>query len=255
LRRLARERGAALLLGASRSLPGKDGRTMVFSSAFLFPADGAEPLVYDKRILLPYIERIPAWVTPFLASPWQGSFTPGVSPSQVRSSSPLPTGSDGFDYSTPPVFEVKGWRIAPLLCLEAIYPSVAASRAAAGADLLVNLSNDSWFDRGAGPEQHFALAALASAETRRPMVRVATTGVSALVTEDGLLSWRLPVRTSAVALLDVVPPRRDSLFVRGGRIGFALFVLLLAAAAALLPALLGREGWGSSAPAPQRDDR
>lgn len=236
LRELARERGAALLLGASRSLPGEDGRTRVFSSAFLFPADGAEPLVYDKRILLPYIENIPAWVAPFLASPWQGSFTPGVSSSQARPVSASGEASS-VHYSTPPVFEVKGWRIAPLLCLEAIYPSVAASRAAEGADLLVNLSNDSWFDHGAGPEQHFSLAMLASAETRRPMVRVATTGVSALVTEDGLLSWRMPVRTGAVALLDVVPPRRDSLFVRGGQAGFALFVVLLAAGAALLPVL------------------
>lgn len=217
LRSVARERGAALLVGGSRSESAPDGRTRVFNTAFLFPADGSEPLAYDKRVLLPFIEHVPGWVSPFLSSPWQGAFTPGNS-------------GTGTDF-----FVVKGWRIAPLLCLEAIYPGDAASRVAAGADLLLNLSNDSWFDDGAGVEQHFALAMLRAAETRRPLVRVATTGVSALVAEDGLVSWRLPLRTSAVALLDVVPPRRDSPFVRGGRVGFALLVLVIAAAAALLP--------------------
>jgi apolipoprotein N-acyltransferase len=217
LRGVARERGAALLVGGSRSEPGPEGKTRVFNSAFLFPADGGEPLVYDKRVLLPFVEHVPAWVSPFLSSPWQGAFASGNSG----------TGTD--------LFVVKGWRIAPLLCLEAIYPGAAASRVADGADLLVNLSNDSWFDDGAGVEQHFALAMMRAAETRRPLLRVASTGVSALVAEDGLISWRLPLRTSAVALLDVVPPRRDSLFVRGGSVGFALLVLMIAAAAALLP--------------------
>lgn len=215
LRALARERGAALLVGGSRSVSGDDGRTRVFNSAFLFPADGGEPLVYDKRVLLPFVEQVPRWVSPFLSSPWQGAYAAG---------------------SGPGLFDVKGWRLAPLLCLEAIYPGESAVRVAEGADLLVNLSNDSWFDEGAGPEQDFSLAALRSAETRRPMVRVATTGVSGLVGADGLVAWRLPVRTGAVATIDVPPPALDSLFVRGGGAGFALFVLAIATAAVVLPA-------------------
>lgn len=217
LRALARERSADLLVGGSHASARGDGRTVVFNSAFLFPADGGEPMVYDKRVLLPFVEHVPAWAAPFLASPWQGAFGVGLSPG---------------------VFTVKGgWRIAPLLCLEALYPGDAAARAAEGADLFVNLSNDSWFDEGAGREQHFTLAALLAAQTRRPLVRVATTGVSALVGEDGLVSWRLPVGATAVALLDVVSPRRDSLFVRGGRIGFALLVVIIALAAAVLPSV------------------
>lgn len=219
LRGLARERGAALLVGGSRSAKAEGGRTLVFNSAFLFPADGGEPEVYDKRVLLPYVEHVPDWVAPFLASPWQGAYAPGTGPG---------------------LFTVKGWRIAPLLCLEAIYPGESASRVADGADLLVNLSNDSWFDDGAGPQQDFALALLRAAETRRPMVRVATTGVSALVGQDGLVAWSLPPKTGAVALLDVPPAQYDSLFVRGGGAGFVLVVLAIATAAALLPAWAAR---------------
>ena len=214
LRTLAHERGAALLVGGSHSAPDRDASASVFRCAFLFPADGGEPLVYDKRILLPFIERVPGWAAPYSASPRQGAFAAGTGPG---------------------ILQVKGWHIAPLLGLEAVYPDEAAARVADGADLLVDLSDDSWFDEGAGAEQHFTLSMLRAAETRRPLVRVATTGVSALVAENGLVSWRLPARTTAVALLDVVPPRHDSLFVRGGRSGFALLVIVIAGAAAALP--------------------
>lgn len=219
LQALASEIGAALLVGGSRSGPSPEGggRVAVYNSAFLFPADGAAPLAYDKRLLLPYVERVPAWAATLLDSPWRGAFAPGAGPM---------------------VFDVKGWRVSPLLCFEAIYEGPAAERVRGGADLLVNLSNDSWFDDGAGPEQHFALAALRTAETRRPMVRVTTTGVSALVGEEGLLSWRLPTGTGAIALLDVVPPHYDSVFTRGG--GAAIFGLLalIATVAVALPSIL-----------------
>ncbi len=218
VRALARERETSLLVGGSRSEKGPHGTTSVFNSAFLFPADGGEPMVYDKRILLPLVEHVPGWAAMFRASPWQGAFAAGLSPG---------------------LFTVKGWRVAPLLCLEALYPGESVSRVAEGADLLVNLSNDSWFDDGAGPEQHFQHATLRAAETRRPLVRVATTGISALVREDGLVSWRLPARTTSVALLDVAPPGHDSLFVRGGRVGFSLLVVAIAAAAAVLPSRTG----------------
>ncbi|MFN2424850.1 MAG: apolipoprotein N-acyltransferase, partial [Candidatus Binatia bacterium] len=221
LRELARDRGAALLVGGSRSAPAAGGGTNVYNSAFLFPSDGGEPQVYDKRILLPFVEHVPAWAAPLVSSPWQGAFAEGA-------------------IDAPALFVVRGWRVAPLVCFEAIYPGVVAARVAAGADLLVNISNDSWFDAGAGTEQHFSLAMLAAAMARRPLVRVATTGVSALVLEDGLVSWRLPVRTGAVALLDVAAPAHDSLFVRGGRSGVALLVVAVAAAAAALPLWLRR---------------
>ncbi|HEY2775512.1 MAG TPA: apolipoprotein N-acyltransferase [Candidatus Binatia bacterium] len=217
MKTLARERGAAILVGGSRSAPSPHGTTEVFNSAFLFPADGSEPFVYDKRVLLPFVEKVPAWASFVLESPWRGAFAEGRGPE---------------------LFTIKGWRIAPLICLESIYAGQAAERAASGADLLVNLSNDSWFDSGAGPDQHFAQAALAAAETRRPLVRVAMTGLSGLVTEDGQVAWTLPRRAPAVALIDVPAPSRDSFFVRGGRIGIPFLVLAIAAAAALLPGLV-----------------
>lgn len=182
LRGLARDLGAALLVGGSRSEAAPGGGVRVYNSVFLFPADGAEPGVYDKRLLMPYTEHVPAWAAALVGSAWQGAY--GAGSAQV-------------------LFDVKGWKIAPLVCFEAIYPSLAREAAQAGADLLVNLSNDSWFDQGAGPEQHFAMARLRAIENHLPLLRVATTGISALVDARGRIVHQLPSRRQAVALVEV----------------------------------------------------
>ncbi len=62
-------------------------------------------------------------------------------------------GADPLDHlpgSNRVLFELDGWSIAPLICFEGVFAGASRSAARAGADLLVNLSNDSWFDAGAG---------------------------------------------------------------------------------------------------------
>jgi len=73
------------------------------------------------------------------------------------------------------------------ICHEVIYPELIAAEVAAGAELLVNISNDGWLDGdwGIASRQHAAMAAVRAIETRRFLVRAATTGVSAVVDPFG----------------------------------------------------------------------
>ena len=43
--------------------------------------------------------------------------------------------------------------------------------------LLVNITNDAWFQHSSAPYQHFAHLALRAIETRLPVVRSANTGI------------------------------------------------------------------------------
>ena len=56
-----------------------------------------------------------------------------------------------------------------------------------GAQVLVNLSNDSWLDAGDGGalEQHFSMAVFRAIETRRDLVRVAGSGASGFIDAFG----------------------------------------------------------------------
>ena len=76
-------------------------------------------------------------------------------------------------------------RVAPLICFEDTIGDLARQFVLAGANLLVNVTNDGWFLRSAGSRQHLANAIFRCVETRLPMVRAANTGVTCFVNEFG----------------------------------------------------------------------
>jgi apolipoprotein N-acyltransferase len=75
--------------------------------------------------------------------------------------------------------------VAPLICFEDTIGDLTRQFVLGGANLLANVTNDGWFLRSAGSQQHLANAVLRCVETRLPMVRAANTGVTCFVNEFG----------------------------------------------------------------------
>jgi apolipoprotein N-acyltransferase len=75
-------------------------------------------------------------------------------------------------------------RIAPYICYEIVYPGLVA-RAARQAELLVTVSNDTWFGRSIGPLQHLQMARLRALENGRYLLRGTNNGVSAIIDHRG----------------------------------------------------------------------
>lgn len=146
--------GAAALIGAPR----RDADGRIRNSVVAFGPDAAQR-IYDKHHLVPFGEYVPfgEWL-PFggLAG---GGFAEGPGPALV---------------------EAAGLRVAILICYEVIFPRYAG--AAGRPDLMINVTNDAWFDDSPGPRQHAVAAAYRAIEQGVPLVRSANTGVS-LVTD------------------------------------------------------------------------
>lgn len=204
--RLARELDAFVLTGAPRADQDGAGHARFYNSVYLFSPDGADIVTYDKIKLLPYIERTPAWALSLLR------------PNRALEASP----GDGLR-----LFDVRGWKIAPLICFESTYPELAREALQQGADLLLNVSNDSWFDAGAAPQQHFAMTLMRAPELGVPLVRVANTGISAVVDTEGRVVRALPPKQAAVALADVPARLPGSPYERCGDV-FAWSCVMLA---------------------------
>nr|WP_246580287.1 apolipoprotein N-acyltransferase [Deinococcus aestuarii] len=70
------------------------------------------------------------------------------------------------------------------VCYDSVFPWVSRQLTARGAALLVNVSNDGWYD-GWGVEQHFQMGRVRAIETRRWLVRSVNQGVAASVDDLG----------------------------------------------------------------------
>jgi apolipoprotein N-acyltransferase len=83
--------------------------------------------------------------------------------------------------------------VAPLICFEDTIGDltrqfVLPSETGPGANLIVDVTNDGWFERSAGSHQHLANAIFRCVETRRPMIRAANTGVTCFINQFGRIT-------------------------------------------------------------------
>ena len=198
---LARE---GLLMGAPRL--GSDGRA--HNSAYLLGPDGGVVGTYDKQRLVPFAEYDP------FGSPSSGAEPAAYAPGPTTG--PLATAT---------------MRLGTVICYEALFPRLVRQLVRQGAELLVNISNDSWLDGGDGaaPRQHFSMVIFRAIETRRYLVRASASGVSGFVGPYGDPFALVPSNTAGTAVASVVPLHGTTPYVRWGDSWIAVAGLLLAA--------------------------
>jgi apolipoprotein N-acyltransferase len=169
---------------------------------------------YDKRRLVPFAEY----------DPLAGD----------AGSSPDPEAIAYTAGGVASVLEAGRLRVGTMICYEVLFPQLARDAVRAGADVLVNLSNDTWLDAGDGAarEQHFSMSVFRAIETRRPLVRAAASGISGFVSPYGKAYSLLPAETAGVAVAPVVPGSGETPYVRWGDtwvwLGGALVLFALA---------------------------
>ncbi len=91
------------------------------------------------------------------------------------------------------LFDVNGAKLSVLICYESIFPDLARRSVKEGADVMVNITNDAWYGTSSAPYQLLAMAAMRSVETKIPMIRVANTGISAIILDDGSITATTPL--------------------------------------------------------------
>ena len=151
--------------------------TQAYNAAMLVSDAGAHLQIYRKVHLVPFGEYVPGRHTIPLLARVVGDQVP-----------------DDFAFGKEfTVFKLTGdkAKVAPLICFEDTIGDLARQFVLAGANLLVNVTNDGWFLRSAGSRQHLANAVFRCVETRLPMVRAANTGVTCFINEFGNITQTL----------------------------------------------------------------
>jgi apolipoprotein N-acyltransferase len=159
----AREHRTALLFNSQEPAP-QDG---IYNSAILVNEEGKLVGQYDKIRLLPFGEYVPLprWLPgASLITAIVGDFTPGA------------------NYT---LFRVDELQTGVFICVESAYPSIARAFTQAGADVLINISNDGYLGRTAVMRQHLGNAIFRAVENGRPVIRVTNSGITAFIDERG----------------------------------------------------------------------
>ena len=210
----AAEEGGYVLLAGLLSFDPASGNPYNSVVRIASPESADRPGYYHKRHLVPFSERIP--LAPVWAPVARGLGLPAESFARgAERQAPLMAG---------------GHEIAVSICYESTFGAESA-RALGNAGLLVNVSNDAWFDGTAGPHQHLQMARMRALELGRWMVRATNTGTSAVVAPDARVVASIP--SSATGVLEAeVPPlsgRTPYARWRDGPVLFLLALLLLTA--------------------------
>lgn len=144
--------------------------------------------VYDKHHLVPFGEYVPFadWLTGTRVAGLAGQALVGYSPG------PGPQVLDMGDLG----------QVLPLICYESIFPRHA--RVTPRPDWILQITNDGWFGDLTGPYQHLAQVRLRAVEQGLPVIRVANTGVSAVINARGGIVASIPL--GAAAYLDAALP-------------------------------------------------
>lgn len=172
--------GSYAITGSPRFERAPDGVDF-YNSLFAFNSRGQLYARYDKTHLVPFGEYLPleGLFKLFGLSQLTGgvAFTPGPAPQTIR----LP--------GVPP--------FSPLICYEIIFPGQVYLDEDRPSWLL-NVTNDGWFGLTNGPYQHLALARFRAIEEGLPVVRSASTGVSAVIGPYGRTVASLPLNREGV---------------------------------------------------------
>jgi len=188
----------------------------LYNASLLFNVQGQIVHRTAKSHLVPFGEYVPLKkYLPFIAPLVEGvgDFIPG----QV---------------ADPPA--CKNGRIGVLICFESIFPDISRKWVDAGANLLVNITNDAWYGKSSAPHQTLAMTRLRAVETRRSLVRSANTGFSAFIDPLGRVQEESPLfinwqSTGQVALME-----QRTFFVRLGFVFPLLCLILTLLASAVL---------------------
>ncbi len=198
--------GSPMLVGTLLFDLTPEGASRTNVALWLDPG-GAPPRIYRKIHLVPFGEYMP-----FLN---QLPFLRWLAPYDERNL-PRLIGGRG-----PAWFDSRGIRYAPTICFEDTLPHLTRRffremPDGRPPDVLIDQSNDGWFNGSAEHDMHLAAAVFRAVEMRAPLVRAVNMGYSVVVDGNGQILASLEKKTEGSLVEQIPLDSRGSLYIRYG---------------------------------------
>jgi apolipoprotein N-acyltransferase len=167
------------------------------NSAMAVAPDGTIQARYDKVNLVPFGEFVP-WPFTYVTnkiSTEAGDFEPG---------------------RNVVVSQLGPHKVGTFICYETVFPTFVRQFAKQGAEVMLNISNDSWFGRTQARYQHLLIARMRAAENKRWLLRVTNNGVTAAIDPAGRVRRSAEEYQEVVARMPFGYATQQTLYTRWG---------------------------------------
>lgn len=181
------------------------------NNAILVNPDGAQA-VYTKRQMVPFGEYMP-----------YKSLLSKVFPALTE----LNIIEDDYvsgDSST--IMSISDGRIGNIICFESIYPYLTRQSTLDGAELMVELTNDSWLKDSPAMYQHLSHGVFRSIENGKYLVRSANSGISAVIDSHGSITSQLGINEQGVITDTVQFSTEETIYTKTGNVVFPLLLTI-----------------------------
>lgn len=217
---LAARLDATIVVNARTAAP-DDG---LYNANLVYRPDGTLAGQYAKRHLVPFGEYVPfrSWLERI----------PGVAGALDQVS---------FDYTAGDrrkAFTAGGHRFETVICFESAFAAPARDAARDGAEFLVVSTNNRSYRRSGLSAQHVALSQMRAAETGRPVLHAAISGISAVIDADGRVRDRTELFAQAITEGRITTTTGTTPFVRLGD-----WVLALCLVGVVATAIVAQRRW------------
>ncbi len=170
-----------------------------FNSVVVISEDSVSK-IYHKLTLVPMAEHIPL---------------SGVFPSLKE----LNLGQANFTHGDEfRMFNIQNTTFAAMICFESTFPALSAEFVRLGAQVLVYVVNDGWYETPPEPQQHAKQAVYRAIENRRPVLRCTNTGISMVVNPSGNIVKQLPLNQAGVINASIMPSNGITFYTKYGDI-------------------------------------
>ncbi len=198
-----------IIFGADRRI-NIDNKSRLFNTMVLL--DNHTFSYYDKRHLTPFGEYFPFEnllkpIKEFFFGAGD-MFSPGDNATVLASSR-------------------KDIYVAPVICFESAFSSLAGEPIRMGGNLFVIISNDTWFGKNQGRVQHLAVDTIRSVEYGRSAVRATQDGISAFIMPNGKIPLQENRQIPAILIYDVPVTNFITFYSIAGNIWIAIIIPLL----------------------------
>jgi apolipoprotein N-acyltransferase len=209
--RIARQHNAYVL--ANATVDADPSGKKASNLDVLFAPDGTIIGTYAKRHLVPFGEYIP----------FRSLLEPHISEIKKVPRDFQPGHTTGL-------FPVNGTRVGTLICFESAFGYQVRPLVRDGAEVLVVSTNNRSYRRSANSAQHLAIGQMRAAETGRPLVQAAISGISGFVDAKGAVRDTTNLFDRTVVESTIVATTGQTPYVRYGEWVLGVSVLIVGSA-------------------------